>query len=239
MVLQVQGTAEALDEGDRAGLEFRFESFSPGLFPDEARDRAVDDGEALSLDFRILGQDEADGHGEAEHPLADADLREDGVDEVGCGLGHSPAAAGATESALFAGKGDKLFVLAVLAPEAQKAVGQNPALEKGLKLLGDVLRNGLSLRLRKGLEGAVVSGDALIENGLLGASLLVLSAECLEAELTHGGAALPQRCRLFCDLNGPDLMGRPDASPSRGPAELIASSRPAYSGYAGTFSALR
>lgn len=43
-----------MNEGDGAGLEFSFEAFSLGLFPDEGRDGAMDDREAFSLDFRIL-----------------------------------------------------------------------------------------------------------------------------------------------------------------------------------------
>ena len=127
---------------------------------------------------------------------------------MGCGLGHSPAAAGATESAFLTREGDELFVLAVLAPEPQKAVGQNPALEEGLELLGDVLWDELALRLCKSLEGAVVSGDALVEDCLITPPLVVLSADCLEAELAHGGAALQGLCQAVAfDFTGRNREG--------------------------------
>jgi hypothetical protein len=37
----------------------------------------MDDGEVFALDFRVLGQDEADGHGKAKDPLTDADFGEE------------------------------------------------------------------------------------------------------------------------------------------------------------------
>ncbi len=115
--VEVEAATEPLDEGDGPRLEFGAEALLFGFLADVGRDGTMDDGQATRLDLRVFRQNETNRHGETEHPLTDADLGEDGVDQVGGAFCHAPAAAGRAESALLTRKGDELFGFAVPAPE--------------------------------------------------------------------------------------------------------------------------
>jgi hypothetical protein len=107
--------------------------------------------------------------------LSDTGFGEDLVHEVSRAFCHSSSAAGAAKSAFLTGKRDQLFMFAVGAPDTQETMSENPAAEEGFEFLGDVLGKAFSLYVRNGLEGAVVSGYRLVEDGLLGSPGLVLS----------------------------------------------------------------
>ena len=70
----------------------------------------------------------------ARHP------RDDVIDQVGSCFGHAPGAARGAKSAPLTGKRYQLLMGAVTAAQAQKAVGQDAAFEKGIKLVFDKLR---------------------------------------------------------------------------------------------------
>ena len=147
----------------------------------------MDDGEDSGLNLGIFGQDEPDRHGKGEHPLADAGLGKDLVDEVGCRFSHPSSAAGAAESTLLTGESDELLVLAVVTANSEKTMRKDSALEKGLELLGDMVGKVFSLGLSHRLKCAIVLCYGLVKNGLLGPSLSISSfSQRLEAELSVG-----------------------------------------------------
>jgi hypothetical protein len=183
MDVQIETSAESLNESDGTGLESGTKSFPFGFFPDVSRDGPVDDSEAAGLDLRIFGQDESHGHGERKHPLSNSDFGKYFVHQVRGALGHSPAAAGRAESALLTRKCDEFFELTVLTLKSQEPMGQNPAFEKGLELLSDVLGQELSICICECFEGSIVSSDGLIEDRLFWSSRLIGSREFLKAEL--------------------------------------------------------
>ena len=75
-----------------------------------------------------------------QHPLAYRHAWDDLVDQVRGALGHAPRAARGAKPAPLAGERHQLLVRAVSAANAQESVRQNPAFEKGLKLVSDKLR---------------------------------------------------------------------------------------------------
>ncbi len=81
--VEIERSAKALNERDRAGLKLGAKSLLFGLFSDVRRDRTMDDGEYFSLDLGVLGQDESHRHGETQDPLADSGLGKYLVDEMG------------------------------------------------------------------------------------------------------------------------------------------------------------
>jgi len=70
-----------LDERNRAWLERR-EPFSLSFLAEIGRDCSVNDRKTARLHTGTLSQDKSHGHWETEHPLPDANLREDSVYEV-------------------------------------------------------------------------------------------------------------------------------------------------------------
>ena len=82
-----------------------------------------------------------------EHPLAHRHPRDDAVDQVRSGLRHAPRPAGGAKPAPLTGEGHQLLMRAL---QAQKAVGEDAAFEKGIELIFDEVgqaRAGLSLHL--------------------------------------------------------------------------------------------
>ncbi|MBA2591340.1 MAG: hypothetical protein H0U97_03380 [Gammaproteobacteria bacterium] len=59
------------------------------------------------------------------------------IDQVGGGLRHAPGATARAEAATLATEGHELFMGTVGATQAQEAVGQYAALEKGIEFVFD------------------------------------------------------------------------------------------------------
>ena len=59
------------------------------------------------------------------------------IDQVGRGFRHAPRPAGGAKPAPLAGKGHQLLMGALGAAQAQKAVGEDAAFEKGIELVFD------------------------------------------------------------------------------------------------------
>ncbi len=136
MDVQIQRAAETLDQGDDSGA-----SAAPGH---ETRpvgqiglDSTDDDGEAATKSVGPAGEQQAQGPGEAEHPLPDGDLWNDVVDQMCRGLDHPPCAAGRAEAPTLAGEGDKVFMVAAVALHAHEAVFQSAAAQVVLELAQD------------------------------------------------------------------------------------------------------
>ena len=69
--------------------------------------------------------------------------RDDVIDQAGSGLRHAPGAARGAKPASLAGKRDQLLIGTPGAAQAQKAVRQDAAFEKGIELVFDKLRQAL------------------------------------------------------------------------------------------------
>ena len=65
--VEVDGAAEALDQGDDSGLGLRF--FEPGFFAKMTRDCASDDVQNLAHDLGSDCEQQPDLDGKADHPL--------------------------------------------------------------------------------------------------------------------------------------------------------------------------
>ena len=77
--------------------------------------------------------------GTEKHPLPNAHLaRKDLFGQKRPGFRHPPATATGAEPSFLTREGDELLMPAVLALEPDKSLGQDPATEKGIKLLLDV-----------------------------------------------------------------------------------------------------
>jgi hypothetical protein len=89
--------------------------------------------------------------------MAHGDMRDGVVHQVRSGLRHAPRTARRAEAWPLAAKGDQLATAAVTTARAQKAVGQDGALEEGVELVFDELRQiGLGGGFGFGEEGSVV-----------------------------------------------------------------------------------
>ena len=115
------------------------------------------------------------------------------VEQVRRGLRHLAGSARLVEPSAFAAEATSLVVPAVGAAQAKKAVGQIAALEEGVELVFDELRQA-SPGCRLGLleEGGGVLLHQAAQRGLLGAVALVVDR----------GAVWRPTCRLGLPANG-------------------------------------
>ncbi len=104
-----------------------------------------------------------------EHPLADRDFGQNAVDQVCRGLRHAVAAATWAKAPAFAREGYEAVEAAIVAVQAQEAMGEDAAAQEGLELLLDEAGHGLSARLRARQEGLEFLLDDVVEDALFGA----------------------------------------------------------------------
>ena len=131
--VEIQRTAEALDQGDRAGLGRL--TGEPGLLDQVRGDAAVDDAEHPAHDRGAAGEQETQRIRDAQHPLAHRLLGKDLVDQQRGALGHAPGATAGAETARLAAERDQVLGMAGVAAHPQEAVLETPALEVVLELL--------------------------------------------------------------------------------------------------------
>jgi hypothetical protein len=125
--VEIERRPEALEEGDGAALRVAgspMTSRAPAQLGEEGPHEGA---EHLARESRVVGTAVAERVGKREHPLADRNLGQNAVDEVCGGVGHAAAAAGGTKAAPLARKGDEAIVAAVVAVQAQEAVGEDAA----------------------------------------------------------------------------------------------------------------
>lgn len=79
-----------------------------------------------------------EGPREGNNPLTDWDLWQNMIDQVCSGFGHSPAAAGGTETTAFTGEGQQVVGATAIASKAAEAIGQDSALEVTGQLSNDI-----------------------------------------------------------------------------------------------------
>ena len=161
------GRAETLDERDGAGVGFG--ALESCLLDQKCGNDPVDDLQDGREQFRMCSEQQAKRDRKREHPLAHRHPGDDVIDQVGGGLRHAPGATARAETATLATEGHELFMGTVGATQAQEAVGQDAALEKGIELLFDKLWQARAgLKLDVGQEGLEVFLYQLVEGGVFG-----------------------------------------------------------------------
>ena len=174
MDVQVERAAEPLDGGDGAAPAA---SDAPlgGPLPQPAEDGAQDHAQPGAGQARVEGQLVADRDRDGEHPLADGDMREDAVDQVGREFTHPPAATGGTEAAPLAAEGDDGGVATALTAKTEQTVAEDATAKVRLELTLHESRQPRALGIagRLGDEGLEVGLDGPVEHGAFGLAALV------------------------------------------------------------------
>jgi hypothetical protein len=208
--VEVQGGAEALDEGDGAALAARSAPVLPRA-PAELGEECADEGaQHGAREPRVVGAAIAKRIGKREHPLADRHSGEDAVHEARRGVGHAPPTAGGTEAAALARERNEPVEPAVVAVHAQEAEGQHTAAEVVPELLLDEAGHGLVPPARLGQKGLELPPDDAVEDALLGAVARVRRlrrAQRSAVRMGRGGRGLRQqpsrRLRASCPARMP------------------------------------
>ena len=238
---------ETLDEADRAALwgsHFPVLARAPPEFGEEGTQEGA---KHLARESRVVGTAIAERVGKREHPLADRDFGQDAVDEVCRGLpakqsfaciavatlplGYAVAAATWAKAPAFAREGDEAVEAAIIAVQAQEAMGEDAAAQEGMKFLLDEAGHGLLASLRARQEGLEFSLDDVVEDALFGAMSRVgalrtsalrvgrmWSMDCLGDPLKdHPCEPLPGTCRPAGTSNAREsaLPGKSETTRSR------------------------
>ena len=98
MDVQVEPAAEALDHGEGARVAIAY-TVLPDLAAVEFQKGPDEDAEDGAAEVVVPGEPVAQAVGEAQHPLADRDVRQHAVHEARGALGHASAAAARAEAA--------------------------------------------------------------------------------------------------------------------------------------------
>jgi hypothetical protein len=141
----------------------------------EAENGADGHREYRAAELVVVGEDVAEAVGQREDPLAHGNVRQHGIDEVGCALRHAPPATARTEAASLAGERDEALEGAGLAPDAREAASEDAAREEVAELPFDERREAGAIGPGRDLraEGFEVIADDAMEDGV---SLLPFSA---------------------------------------------------------------
>jgi hypothetical protein len=81
---------------------------------------------------------------------------------------HAVAAATGAKAPAFARKGDEAIEAAIVAVQAQEAMGEDAAAQEGMELLLDEAGHGLFASLRARQEGPEFLLDDVVEDALFG-----------------------------------------------------------------------
>jgi hypothetical protein len=174
-----------LHERDGAALwgsHFPVLSRTPPEFGKEGTQEGAKD---LARESRVVGTAITKRVWKREHPLADRDFGQNAVDEVrrrlpakqsfACiavatlPLGHAVAAATWAKAPAFAREGDEAVEAAIVAVQAQEAMGEDAAAQEGMELLFDEAGHGLLASLCACQEGLEFLPDDVVEDALFGA----------------------------------------------------------------------
>jgi hypothetical protein len=103
------------------------------------------DREHGATELVVPREEIAEPMGQAQHPLAYRNMRQDAVYETRGALGHAPAAAARAEAAALAGKGHEPLEGALPTAEPRKAMRQHAAREEIPELLLHELRQPVAI----------------------------------------------------------------------------------------------
>ena len=158
-----------MDERDGAALRsphFPVLSRTP---PELGEKRPQEGAEDFARESRVIGAPITKRIWKREHPLADRDFGQNAVDEVCRGLGHAVAATTRAKAPAFAREGDEAVEAAIVAVQAQEAMGEDAAAQEGMELLLDEAGHGLLASLCARQEGLEFLPDDVVEDALFGA----------------------------------------------------------------------
>ena len=185
MCIRAQLGREALDECNGAALWGSHFPVLSRTSPELGEEGTQEGAKDLAREFRVVGTAITERVGKREHPLADRDFGQNAVDEVCRGipakqsfaciavaalpLGHAVAAATGAKAPAFAREGDEAVEAAIIAVQAQEAMGEDAAAQEGMKFLLDEAGHGLLASLRARQEGLEFLLDDVVEDALFGA----------------------------------------------------------------------
>jgi hypothetical protein len=133
-----------------------------------------EDAQDLAAQLLVVSEAVAEGEGEGQHVLAYWSLGQDAIDEVRRGVGHSAGSAGRAEASLSARESHQPLATALLAADAEKAVGEDSTGEEGAELALDEAGDHATLIAGEGEKGLEVVLQDAVEDGVLGGAPLVL-----------------------------------------------------------------
>jgi hypothetical protein len=110
--LEVQSAPESLDHRHGAGVAAAKASATCASSLERQQDARVD-REHGATELVVPREEIAEPMGQAQHPLAYRNMRQDAVHETRGALGHTPAPAARAEAAALAGKGHEPAGIAV------------------------------------------------------------------------------------------------------------------------------
>ena len=165
--VQVQRRAEALEEGDRAALLRAHAPVPANAPPQLGEQRAQEGAEHFARELAIVGAAVAKRVRKREHPLPDRHRGEHAEDEMRRGVRHAAAAAGGAEAAALARERHEAIVAALVAAQAQEAVGEDAAAQEGAELLLDEVRRWTLPRSRAREEGLELLADDAMQKRVL------------------------------------------------------------------------
>lgn len=165
MRVQVQGRAEALDQGGRAGSRPGRDG-QPRVSDHKGGEGALHHGEHGRQGLGLGGEQKAQGKREGQHPLSDRCFRKHVIDQVGGRLHHAACAATGAEAPALATERHQMLVTAAIALYAQEPMLQQPALQVVLELLPHKPRQGASGLFNRLNEVRVMLGNNGVEGGL-------------------------------------------------------------------------
>jgi hypothetical protein len=138
----IEGGAEAVEEGDGAGLGVRRGIVTESQ--EQRADRLQEDAEHGSSERRVTGQERAQPLRQREDTLPNRQRRQDLIAEMGGDLHHPARVAGRADSAALAGEGDQTLGAAVRAARAGEPVSQDAAAQVGAELVLGPAGNGIT-----------------------------------------------------------------------------------------------
>ena len=173
--VEPQRTVGPLDEGDGTdeGVVDRAQAKRAlGPPPQRAAERADERAQHVGAELAVVAERGAQAPGQRADPLADGDLGQDLVDEVGGDVGHAAPEAGGAEAATSTGERDHELVAAARARELDEAVLEEATAQVLVELTHD--EGGEAALFLGALEEArPVLADELVQQRLLGATALV------------------------------------------------------------------
>jgi microcompartment protein CcmK/EutM len=131
--------------------------------PELGKEGTQEGAKHFAREFRVVRTAITERVWKREHPLADRDFGQNAVDEVCRGIGHAVAAATGAKAPAFARKGDEAIEAAIVAVQAQEAMGEDAASQEGVELLLDEAGHGLFASLRARQEGPEFLLDDVVE----------------------------------------------------------------------------
>ena len=180
MDVQLKAAPEALDHRHRAAPATAH-ARTAGPVPIETEHCADGDAEDRAAELVVPGEEVAHAVGQAEHPLAHRDVREDVIDQVCRLLRHAAAATTRTEAASFAREGHEALVGAVVAPHAREASAERAAGQELPELaldetgkapavgaVGDLAQERFQVVADDAMEDRALRGPGLIRGGAHG-----------------------------------------------------------------------